>query len=161
MTLDATYERALEAIPKQKMQHACRLFQCLVVAIRPLRVEELAEIFAIEFDQGGTANLMECWRPENPEEAILSACSTLIAVIEVPLQGSQIVQFSHFSVKEFLTSDRLHRSEDVNLRHYHIPLDAAHYILTQACLTVLLQLDENIDKKRLATFPLALYAAQH
>jgi Ankyrin repeats (3 copies) len=159
-TLDETYERALEVIPKQKRQHAHRLFQCLVAAIRPLHVEELAEIFAIEFEQGGTANLMECWRPENPEEAILSACSTLIAVID-DNEGSQIVQFSHFSVKEFLTSDRLHTSEDVNLRHYHIPLDAAHYTLAQACLMILLQLDEKIDEKRLATFPLALYAAEH
>ena len=159
-TLDETYERALEGIPKQKRQYAHRLFQCLVAAIRPLRAEELAEIFAIEFDQGGTANLMEGWRPEIPEEAILSACSTLIAVID-DKEGSQIVQFSHFSVKEFLTSDRLDTSEDVNLRHYHVSLDSAHYILAQACLTILLRLDERIDKKRLATFPLALYAAQH
>jgi len=158
-TLDETYERALEGIPKQKRLHGCRLFQCLVAAIRPLCVEELAEILAIEFDQGGTANFMEAWRPENPEEAILSACSTLIAIIDD--EGSQIVQFSHFSVKEFLTSDRLHRSEDVNLRNYYIPLDAAHTILARSCLTVLLQLDENVNKKRLATFPLVLYAAEH
>jgi ankyrin repeat protein len=60
-----------------------------------------------------------------------------------------------------LTSDRLRTSEVVNLRQYHIPLDSAHYILARACLTVLLQLDEKVDKKRLATFPLAFYAAQH
>jgi len=102
---------------------------------------------------------MEGWRPENPEEAVLSTCSTLIAVIED--KGSKIVQFSHFSVKEFLTSDRLRTSDNGNIRPYHIPLDAAHTILAQACLTVLLQLDENVDKKRLATFPLALYAARY
>jgi hypothetical protein len=56
-TLDDTYERALEGIPKEKRQHAHRLFQCLVVAIRPLRVEELAEIFAIEFDEEAGPNL--------------------------------------------------------------------------------------------------------
>jgi hypothetical protein len=128
----------------------------LVVAIRPLRVEELAELFAIEFDQDAGPSLKEGWRPESPEDAVLSACSTLIAVIEN--EGSKIVQFSHFSVKEYLTSDRLRISE---MDHYHIPLDAAHTILARACLTVLLQLDETVDKKRLKTFPLALYAAQH
>jgi len=56
-TLDDTYERALEGIPQEKRQHAHRLFQCLVVAIRPLRVEELAEIFAIEFDEEAGPNL--------------------------------------------------------------------------------------------------------
>jgi ankyrin repeat protein len=158
-TLDETYERALDGIPKEKRQHAHRLFQCLIVAIRPLRVEELAELFTIEFDQDAGPNLKEGWRPENAEDAILSACSTLIAVIEN--ERSKIVQFSHFSVKEYLTSDRLRTSEMGNIRHYHIPLDAAHTILARACLTVLLQLDENVDKTRLETFPLAFYAAQH
>jgi ankyrin repeat protein len=158
-TLDETYERVLQETPKEKRQHAHRLFQCLIVAIRPLRVEELAEVFAIEFDPDMGPNLKEGWRPENPEDAVLSACSTLIAVIEN--NGSKIVQFSHFSVKEFLTSDRLRTSEIRNIRHYHIPLDAAHSILARACLLVLLQLDENVDKKRLETFPLAFYAAQY
>ncbi len=75
-TLDNTYERALEAIPKENRQHAHRPFQCLVAAIRPLRVEELAEIFAIDFDTDTAPNLMEGWRPENPEDALLFACST-------------------------------------------------------------------------------------
>ena len=159
-TLDETYARTLEGIPKQKSQHAHRLFQCLVAAIRPLHVEELAEVFAIGFDLVATGNIMEGWRPENPEEAILSACSTLIAVIDDE-EGSKIVQFSHFSVKEFLVSERLRTFELGNIRDFHIHLDAAHTILAQACLAVLLQLDEKIDKKRIATYPLALYAAQH
>jgi hypothetical protein len=159
-TLDETYERTLEGIPKEKTQHAHRLSQCLVAAIRPLRVEELGEIFAIEFEQDAAAKLMEGWRPENPEEAILSACSTLDAIID-DTKGSKIVQFSHFSVKEFLTSDRLRTSEVGNICDYHIPPDAAHTILARACLTVLLQLDEDMDKERLATFPLVLYAAEH
>jgi hypothetical protein len=158
-TLDDTYERALQEIPKEKWQHAHRLFQCLVAAIRPLRVNELAEIFAIRFDADGSLGLMEGWRPENPEEAVLSACSTLITIAEN--EGSKIVQFSHFSVKEFLTSDRLQTSKVGNVCNYHIPLDAAHTILARACLTVLLQLDENLDEERLGTFPLAFYAAEH
>ena len=156
-TLDEMYERVLQEIPEEKREDANRLFQCLVVAIRPLRAEELAELFAIEFDRDGGSSLKEAWRPvESPEDAVLSACSTLIAVVEI--EGSKIVQFSHLSVKEYLTSDRLRTSE---MKHYHIPLDAAHTILARACLTVLLQLDENVDKKRLKTFPLALYAAQN
>ncbi|KAI0288057.1 hypothetical protein BC826DRAFT_721154, partial [Russula brevipes] len=158
-TLDDTYERMLQGIPKEQKQHAHHLFQCLVAASRPLRVEELAEIFAIKFDTDSLPNLMDHWRPENPEEAVLSACSTLIAIIDNG--GSKIVQFSHFSVKEFLTSDRLRTSEFGNICHYFIPLDAAHSILVRACITVLLQLDENVDKERLAAFPLAFYAAEH
>jgi len=129
----------------------------MVSAIRPLRVEELAEIFAIDFNTAH--DLVEEWRPEHPENEVLSACSTLIAIVN---DGDfKIVQFSHFSVEEFLTSDRLRTSGVERICDYYIPLDGAHAILAQVCLTVLLQLDKNIDKKRLATFPLAFYAAQH
>jgi ankyrin repeat protein len=159
ITLDDTYERALQEIPKEKWQHAHRLFQCLVAAIRPLRVNELAEIFAIKFDTDRSPSLMMGWRPENAEEALLSACSTLITIVEN--KGSKIVQFSHFSVKEYLTSNRLQTSEVGNICNYHIPLDAAHTVLARACLTALLQLDENVDRERLETFPLAFYAAEH
>ena len=158
-TLDETYERALQGIPKEKRQHAHHLFQCLVVAIRPLRVEELAELFAIEFDEDSGPSLNEGWRPENPENAILSACSTLVTLIQI--NSSKIVQFSHFSVKEYLTSVRLRTSEIGSDRHYHIPLDAAHTVLAQACITVLLQLDENVDRKRLEMLPLVFYAARN
>jgi len=159
ITLDDTYERALQGIPKEKRQHAHRLFQCLVGAIRPFRVEELAEIFTIDFNPGAVSNFMEGWRPENPEEAVLSTCSTLISVIDD--NGSKIVQFSHFSVKEFLTSARLRMSGVGDIRHYHIPLDAAHTVLARACLAVLLQLDGKVDWKRLKTFPLVSYAVRH
>jgi len=158
-TLDDTYERALQEIPKEKCHHARHLFQCLVGAIRPLRVEELSEIFAINFDADSSPDLKEGWRPENPEEAVLSTCSTLITVIEN--KGSKIVQFCHFSVKEYLTSDRLRTSDVRNIGLYYIPLDAAHTFLARSCLAVLLQLDETVNKNRLATFPLAFYAARY
>ncbi|KAI0249056.1 hypothetical protein BJV78DRAFT_1284306 [Lactifluus subvellereus] len=158
-TLDETYEKTLQCIPKEQTQDAHRLFQCLIAAIRPLRVEELAEIFAIQFDSKEGPSLVEDWRPEDPEKAVLTVCSCLIAIVDV--EDSKIVQFSHFSVKEFLTSDRLAASNDGNISRYHIPLGPAHTILVQACLTVLLQLDNRTDKTRLGTFPLAFYAAQH
>jgi len=158
-TLDDTYERTLQGIPKEKREDAIRLFQCLVAAIRPLRVQELAEIFAIEFEPETGLNLVEDWRPKNPEEAVLSACSTLISVVTD--QDSKIVQFSHFTVKEFLTSDRVQNSLAGNISSYHIPLHSAHTTLVRACLTVLLQLDEKVDNAHLKRFPLALYAAQY
>ena len=133
-TLDDTYKRALQDIPQGKRQHAHRLFQFLITAIRPPRVLELAELFAIKFDPNASPNLINKWRPQNPEEAILSTCTTLITITGD--KGSRIVQFSHFTVKEFLTSDRLYMNW--NIRDYHITLDAAHAILAQVCLTVLL-----------------------
>jgi hypothetical protein len=71
-----------------------------------------------------------------------------------------VVQFSHFSVKEFLTANRLVEPiKDVSC--YHIQLEAAHTILAQACLGVLLRLDDQVDRDRIENFPLARYAAQY
>ena len=47
------------------------------------------------------------------------------------------------------------------ISQYHIALEPAHTLLARLCLRVLLQLDERVDKTRLAMFPLAFYAAQH
>jgi len=154
ISLDYTYERLLQGIPEEKQQYAHRLFRCLVAAMRPLSVEELAEIFAINFESYSAPKLAE-----NPEEDILFTCPSLITITED--KGSKIVQFFPLSVKEFLTSDRLQISEVRSIRHFHISPDGAHTILAQACLTVLLHLGETIDKARLATSPLAFYAAQH
>ena len=158
-TLDETYERTLMEIPEERWKHAHRLFQCLIASFRPLRIEELAEILAIRFESETTHGLIKGWRPEDRENAVLSACSSLIAVVEV--DGSPVVQFSHFSVEEFLTSDRLSMAQLRSVSRYHIPLEPAHKILAQACLVTLLQLDGHIDKNGLKNYPLAFYAAQH
>jgi ankyrin repeat protein len=155
-TLDATYERTLQDIVEENWEYAHRLFQCIAVSSRPLRVEELAEFLAIDFDAGGIPPLVTGWRPPNPRNAVLSVCSSLITVVIV--DGSLVVQFSHFSVKEFLTSSRL-ASERIS--RYRISLEPAHTIVVQACLSVLLQLDNHIDKQSIEKHPLAPYAAQH
>jgi hypothetical protein len=158
-TLDDTYERILQNIPKQKWQHAHRLFQCMVVAVRPLRVEELAEVFAIGFGPNATPSLVENWRPENPEQAVFSACSTLITIIDK--RSSKFVQFSHFSVKEYLTSDRLQSSDFGNISRFSISLEPAHTILARACLAVLFRLEKTEEEEWLTTFPLAIYAVHN
>jgi ankyrin repeat protein len=137
-TLDETYERILKGI--EDPDNARRLLQCLAVAIRPLRVEELAA--AIDFDA----------------RAVLSACSSLIEVITIG--DSQLVQFSHPSVKEFLTSDRLAESSG-RVSSYYISLESAHTILAKACLGVLLRLEDHPDRDSIEMFPLAEYAAKH
>jgi hypothetical protein len=166
VTLDDTYERMLQGIPKEKFEHASRLFQCMVAALRPLRVEELAELFAIEFGANNVPNLVAGWRPENPEEAVLSTRSSFITIIgdndnDNNDEGPKIIQFSHFSVKEYLTSDRLQMSNVENINQYYVPLEPAHVILAQACVTVLLQMDKEQDEESFRALPLGSYAIDH
>src|SRR6266849_5693959 len=157
-SLDETYERILREIRKPNQGHAHRLLQCLVAATRPLQVKELAEVLAFDFNTEGIPKFNLGWRWEDQEEAVMSACSSLVMVVNDG--DSRIVQFSHFSVKEFLTADRL--AEPIrDVSRYHIRLEAAHTILVRACLGVLLQLDDRIDRDSIQGFPLALYAAQY
>ena len=160
-TLDETYERVLREINKANREHARRLLQCLTVALRPLRVEELAEVLAIDFNaptHGGIPQLNEKWRWADHHQAVLSTCSSLIAIVDDG--DSKVVQFSHFSVKEYLTSDRLARSSG-DVSQYHIVLEPAHTILAQACLGVLLRLDNRVKKHNVGDIPLVEYAAQY
>ena len=179
-SLDDTYERMLREIRKPNQGHARRMLQCLVAAVRPLRVAELAEVLAFDFGAGQTPNLNPDWRWEDHEEAVMSTCSSLVTIVNdtdesdvsfdvESLDGnkdknedSRIVQFSHFSVKEFLMSDRLAKSSrEVTVSQYHIQLEPAHVILAQACLGVLLRLGDHINRDNMKDFPLARYAAQY
>ena len=148
----------LKEIKKPNRDHARRLLQCLVVAIRPLRVEELAEVLAVDFeDASGIPKLKSSWRWEDQEQALLTSCSSLIAIIGTG--DSRVVQFSHFSVKEFLTSARLGTSSQ-DISRYHIVLEPAHRILAEACLTIFL--DNLIEDSRFKErSPLAEYSAEH
>ena len=157
-TLDETYERTLLGIEKEKREFAHRLFQCLIAAVRPLHIDELAGVLAIRFDAGEHPQYHADWRSEDSRDAVLSACSSLIVVVGV--DGSPLVQFSHFSVKEFLTSGRLSESGE-KLSHFHVSLKSAHTILAKASLSILLSLGSGVDKNSIEGIPFARYAAQH
>jgi ankyrin repeat protein len=159
-SLDETYKRVLREIKKPNRDHACRLLQCLVVAIRPLGVEELAEVLAVDFgDADGIPKLNLNWRWEDEEQALLTSCSSLIAIVDTG--HSRVVQFSHFSVKEYLTSTRLATSSG-DVSGYHVDLEPAHTILAQACMSVLLQSDDHAELNEVEkSSPLAKYAADH
>src|ERR1700733_126417 len=158
-SLDETYERILKEIKKPNRGLAQRVLQCLVVAIRPFHVAELAEVLAVDFDDSeGIPRLNADWRWEEQEQALLIACSSLIAIVEDGY--SRVVQFSHFSVKEFLTSSRLSTASG-EVSAYRIDMENAHTILAQACLGVLLRTPDEIDGNTSKDHPLARYAAEH
>ena len=158
-TLDETYEQILQGIDEEKRDDAHRIFQWLTVSSRPLHVEELAEAFAIDFDAetSGIPNFEPSWREPNAETAVLSACSTLVTVVNIG--GKKAVQFSHFSVREYLISDRIANSAPHS--PFHVLLKPAHTLLAKACLSILVQLNYSIGKTKIRDFPLARYAAAH
>jgi ankyrin repeat protein len=158
-TLDGTYERTLREIKDTNWEFAQRLLMCVAVVSRPLRVEELAEILAFDFEAGTIPKYREDWRLEDPVEAVLSTCSTLLALVNIDY--FPVIQFSHFSVKEFLISSRFAQKADTISRRYHISPTPAHTLVAQACLGILLHLGQSITEDDLRKFPLVEYAASH
>ena len=122
-SLDETYERILKEIHRTNRGYAQRLLQCLAMAIRPLRVDELAEVLTFDPDAIEEVPTLVVRRPEDQEREFLSACPSLITIVDS--DDSRVVQFSHFPVKEFLVSDRLASSSEDILRYRILP-DAAH-----------------------------------
>ena len=171
-SLDETYERILKETKKPNKHLAQRVLQCLVVAARPLRVAELAEVLAVDFDDAEEIpRLNPGWRWEDQEQALLIACSSLIVIVEagdveasagdsdVEADDSRVVQFSHFSVKEFLTSSRLATASG-EVSNYYINLEPAHTTLAETCLGVLQQIQGDVEECT-PDHPLARYAAKH
>ena len=123
------------------------------MASRLLRVEELAEILAFDFDAGPIPKLSEC-RLKDPVEAVtvLSTCITLLSLVNVG--DSQVVQFAHL-VKEFLTSTRFPE----NLRHDVQPLPhfygTCSYRHHSSMSGYSIALGRNVTRDALKRFPLA------
>ena len=77
-SLDETYERMLSEILKANPDQAFRLLQCLAVASRPLGVDELAEMLALDFDGGQDEipALRRDWRWDDERQGVLATCSS-------------------------------------------------------------------------------------
>jgi len=148
----------LQDINKANSEFVHQIFQCVAVASCPLCVKELAEVLAFDFKAGATPTFCPGWWPVDPLDALLSTCSSLLVVVKV--KGLQVIQFSHFSVKEFLTSTCLTEARDP-IPCYYVSMALAHTLVAQACLGILLHLDENITNSSLKDFYLAKYAAEH
>lgn len=156
-TLDEAYERTLRAIDNTNWEAARRLLQCVTVAHRPLRLEEVADLLAFDFKVRPIPTYREDWK--SPVKAVLSRCPTLIFVVDI--NNSQVVQLSHLSVREFLISAHFAEKCDIISSRYHISMTPAHTVLAQACLGILLHLDKDITRDSLTKFPLTEYAAEH
>ena len=117
-------------------------------------------MLAVDFDDAeGIPKLKPGWRWEDQEQALLTSCSSLIVIVGTGF--FRVVQFSHFSVKEFLTSARLTTSSQ-DVSRYHIDFGPAHTILAQACLSILLRPDHVVEDSGVEELsPLALYAAEY
>jgi ankyrin repeat protein len=159
-TLDGTYARILEEIDDQNWKYAHIFFQCVAAAFRPLRLDELSQFLSFDFEAESTPTFLDDQLPGDPADAVFTMCSSLLAVVKPEGQDSPVVQYAHFSVKEYLTSTRLAEAKDT-ISRFHVSMTRAHTTIAQGCLGLLLHLDETVTDDGLEKFPFAEYAAEN
>ncbi|TLS21185.1 uncharacterized protein PpBr36_10655 [Pyricularia pennisetigena] len=156
-TLDETYARILSKIPPDYERNATRLLQFLTFSERPLQVEEAVDINAVNLKEKPRFNAD--YRMPEPDE-ISIYCSSLVVVMSKTDEDGNIkreLQLAHFSVKEYLISDRLESNMSL-----HFEERLARQCMAEICLAYLLDLSHDPTVVKLQKdWPLAEYAAQY
>jgi hypothetical protein len=160
-TLDATYDRILCAIAEKDADYAIRILLWLAFSDRPLSVDEVAEVIAIDVARDPAFDREEVL--EDPLEA-LDICSSLVTIATYDNDGSpestrQVVVLAHYSVKEYLVSDRIQRGQAVR---YSMQSAACHSTIARACLGYLdqFQKPESMAEHTLGECKLTRYSAE-
>jgi ankyrin repeat protein len=151
ITLDGTYSRILDAIPADYKADAVRILQFLTFSKRPLSIEEAVDAIAVDAEAEpyfDTSNRMP-----DPRE-ISRICSSLVIVVSTKSQ--KLLQLAHFSVKEYLTSDRLQGEIAQSFKQI-----TASATIAGVCLAFLLHFkDEQTVEEVETRFPLAQYTSE-
>ena len=177
-TLDDTYERILTSIEEDCQQEARRALLWLAFSKRPLRIEEVAEAALVD------PKLKPPFDPEerlhDPHNDILEILGSLVTISSKGISSEasddasddsliegddnfpgRQVRLAHFSVKEYLLSERIHGGPASKFGATDI---FANHFIGESCLLYILHYDESDSKaaspKDLVCFPLLQYACQ-
>ena len=182
-TLDQTYDRILQAVPRLHQPYVQSALHWLAFAARPLLLSELAEAVVVNpYD--------EDFNPEDSrlveESKVLELCGALVSVFTKPLvkdvgdwlseklrretgvmyaylpdtpKEFKVVSLSHQSVKEYIVSARLKKS---SLASYGTSQVLASKFLASCCLNYLLAFspDAVAPEVKFEDYPLLFYAAR-
>ncbi len=158
-TLDDTYVRILCTIKAEYYSYAFKILQWLVFSVRPLSIQEAAEILAI--DEEGERGFDPEYRLEDPRD-ILTICSSLVTITIAKNDHNEDyeeLRLAHYSVKEYLISDRVSHGP---ASKYDIAIEPDKSI-AQICLLYLLYFSEPslLTYDMHAKFPLLGYAVEN
>jgi len=162
-TLDATYERILCSIHNDYYEYAVRILRWLAFSSRPLLVEEISEVVAIDVERDPAFDSQEVL--EDPSD-ILTICSSLITLATTENSGMETsestqrtVLLAHYSVKEYLISERCRQGR---AKWYSIQETTCNEFLAKSCLGYLLQFQvpDSLSNRNIQEFKLAWYSAK-
>jgi hypothetical protein len=151
--LDETYARIIIGISEENKADAIKLLQWLCYSFSPISLKMAADILATGYSNDlGRCHFDPDERPPVADDVLL-ICLSLVSLGE-----NCTLQLAHFSVKEYLTSDRVHRL--LKSPGYNISSTIANLNIAEMCLAYIIDSSPNItteDSNKL--FPLSTYAA--
>jgi ankyrin repeat protein len=140
----------LDTISDEHKSYAVRILQFLTFSERPLSVTEIIDAIAVNTDEGPYFDPSDRM-PDHQE--ISRYCSSLVVVVST--ESNNVLQLAHFSVKEYLVSNRV--EGDVAPQFQKFTASAS---IARVCLAYLLQFDQELQPNEvLNEFPLAKYSA--
>ncbi|KAK2798302.1 hypothetical protein FQN50_008858 [Emmonsiellopsis sp. PD_5] len=149
-TLEETYARILANINEDYREEAIRILQFLTYSERPLTLEEAIDVLAVYPDEEPTFDSSA--RMPNPLE-IQIVCSSLVSLVTRETYYGKIItelQLAHFSVQQYLKSERIGRSfpnedAEVGMIFQNAMIEvSARGSITKLCLAYLSYLGEEI-----------------
>lgn len=153
-SLDETYERMLLNIDEGSAEYARRTLTFLCCAKEPLAVAEVIEAMAVEL---GDIPRLNTKRRLHDQDDLHQVCPGLIEVVVNPdAKELSTVRIAHFSVQEYLESERI-RQQRVAM--FHVETEKANAEIASLCLAYLLEPEVyNGDR---SNFPLTVYAVRY
>ena len=155
-SLDETYERMLRDIPPEAMQEARRLLTLLCFSSEPLTVPEVIDAIAVSVQK---PRGFDRKRRVQDVDDLYKICPGLIDVIS-GRKGNVQIRIAHFSVQEYLKSDRIQQSAAT---YFHLQPPSAHHEIAEDYLQYLQDhelCNSHLDESTiLRKFPLAQVAA--
>lgn len=155
--LNNTYAQILSRISDDDFEIAMRILHWLLFCARPLYIEELAELAAIDMNAEPFEDIERLWDPAD----VLNICPNLLTTVEEHVEESGeeprlLVRLAHISIREFLLSSEILKG---SAARYHIEEPIAHASITNCCLMYLRLIRDTIPEAA-ESFPLAIYAAR-
>lgn len=160
-SLTETYDKIVVSIKADYLDDARKVLQFLAFSGRPVQLTEIAEVLAVDWDNGpefDPANRLPDIRD------ILTICSGLITVTEASnvSSGLEEVRLAHSTVKEYLTIPGVLVGRNPGHGIY-FDEKVSHNLIARTCLAYLLyfNIDHTFTPDDHESYPLAQYAAQY
>ncbi|QGA21503.1 hypothetical protein EYB26_009214 [Talaromyces marneffei] len=156
--LNDTYAQILSRISDNDYEVAIRILHWLLFSARPLYIEELAELAAMDMNAEPFEEIECLWDPAD----VLNICPNLLTTIEEHPEDSEkeprlLVRLAHISIREYLLSSEIVKG---SAARYHIEKPSAHASITDCCLMYLRLVKDTIPEAA-ENLPLAIYAAKN